>query len=43
MKATQLFALVAVAVLTLFHLRANKRADRGEIVLEGLAGFRYTY
>lgn len=31
------------AALTLKFWRANKKAERGEIVLEELVGFRYTY
>jgi len=34
--------LVLCAVLSLVFWRRNKRADRGELVIEGLDGFRYT-
>lgn len=42
-QATQLFMVVACVGMSLFHFIQNRKADRGEIVIEGLAGFRYTY
>lgn len=34
--------LVIMALLTFVFKRANKRADRGDLIIEGLHGFRYT-
>jgi len=40
--ASQLVVIVVVGLLSIkFHL-ANKRADRGELIIEGIEGFRYT-
>ncbi|KAF2280251.1 MFS general substrate transporter [Westerdykella ornata] len=39
----QLFILVGSALMVLHYRRRNARAERGEVVLEGLVGFRYTY
>ncbi|KAF2747975.1 MFS general substrate transporter [Sporormia fimetaria CBS 119925] len=40
---TQLFILIGTALMVLHYRRQNKKADAGEIVIEGLEGFRYTY
>lgn len=39
----QLFLLIGTGGMLMHYRRQNKRADRGEIVIEGLQGFRYTY
>lgn len=39
----QLYLILSTVLMVLFYWRQNKKADRGEIVLEGLASFRYTY
>lgn len=39
----QLYLIVSTVLMVLFYWRQNKKADRGEVVLEGLATFRYTY
>lgn len=40
--ASQLVILIVVALLSVkFHL-ANRRADRGDLIIEGIEGFRYT-
>ncbi|EEH17271.2 hypothetical protein PABG_07358 [Paracoccidioides brasiliensis Pb03] len=41
--AAQLFIVVACVFMTAFHYIQNKKADRGEILIESLEGFRYTY
>ncbi|PGH18792.1 hypothetical protein AJ79_00205 [Helicocarpus griseus UAMH5409] len=41
--AAMLFMVVACAFMSVFHYVQNKRAARGEILIEGLEGFRYTY
>jgi hypothetical protein len=40
---TQLFLLLGSAGMVCHYWRMNKKADRGEVVLEGMEGFRYTY
>ena len=35
--------LVIVVLLTFKFWRDNRKAERGEIILGGLEGFRYTY
>lgn len=39
----QLYLIVSTILLVFYYWRQNKRADRGEVVIEGLQGFRYTY
>jgi hypothetical protein len=39
----QLYLAVSTISMTLYYWRQNKKADRGEVVLEGLESFRYTY
>jgi hypothetical protein len=39
----QLYLVVSTFALVFHYWRQNKKADRGEIVVEGLEGFRYTY
>lgn len=39
----QLYLIVSTVLMVLYYWRQNKKADRGELVIEGLAGFRYTY
>lgn len=39
----QLYLIVSSSLMTFYYWRQNKKADRGEIVIEGLEGFRYTY
>ena len=34
--------VLTCGLLSLFFWRQNKRADRGEILINGLEGFRYT-
>ncbi|KAK2732399.1 hypothetical protein FQN57_002922 [Myotisia sp. PD_48] len=41
--AAQLFIVAASIGMTIFHLVQNKKAERGEILIEELEGFRYTY
>ncbi|PSN72063.1 MFS general substrate transporter [Corynespora cassiicola Philippines] len=40
---TQFYILITTVLMVFWYRRQNKRADRGEIVLEGMEGFRYTY
>jgi len=40
--ASQLIILVIVALLDLYFYVQNKKASRGELVIEGIEGFRYT-
>lgn len=39
----QLYLMASTLGMTFYYWRRNKRAERGEIVLEGMDGFRYTY
>lgn len=39
----QLYLIVSSCLMVFHYWRKNKQADRGEIVLEGLESFRYTY
>jgi hypothetical protein len=39
---SQLIILAIVAVLDVKFYRDNKKADRGEMVIEDIPGFRYT-
>jgi hypothetical protein len=39
----QLYLIVSSCAMVFYYWRQNKKADRGEIVIEGLEGFRYTY
>jgi hypothetical protein len=39
----QLLILVGTAGMVLHYRRMNAKADRGEVVLEEMEGFRYTY
>ncbi|KAF2009766.1 MFS general substrate transporter [Aaosphaeria arxii CBS 175.79] len=39
----QLYIIVSSLGILWFYKRQNKRADQGEIIIEGLEGFRYTY
>lgn len=39
----QLYLIVSTCLMVYYYWRQNKKADRGEIVIEGLEGFRYTY
>ena len=39
----QLYLVVSTIGLTYHYWRQNKRAERGEVVLEGMESFRYTY
>jgi len=39
----QLLLFVGTAGMVFHYWRQNKKADRGEIILEGMEGFRYTY
>lgn len=39
----QLFLFVSTLGMTYHYWRQNKKADRGEVVLEGMEDFRYTY
>lgn len=39
----QLYLIVSTCLMVFYYWRQNKKADRGEIVIEGLEGFRYTY
>lgn len=39
----QLYLVVSTLGMVLHYRRQNRRADRGEVVLEALEGFRYTY
>ncbi|PGH17691.1 hypothetical protein AJ80_04698 [Polytolypa hystricis UAMH7299] len=41
--ATQIFMVLACIGMTWFHWVQNKKAERGEIIIEGREGFRYTY
>ena len=40
--ACNLLIIVVVALLSLYFRRCNRKADRGEMVIEGQVGFRYT-
>jgi hypothetical protein len=40
---SQVVTVVLVSLNWLYFLRQNKKADKGEVVLEGAPGFRYTY
>lgn len=39
----QLYLIVSTVLLVLHYWRQNKKADRGELIIEGLESFRYTY
>jgi hypothetical protein len=39
----QLYLVVSTCALVFYYWRQNKKADRGEVMIEGLEGFRYTY
>lgn len=39
----QLYLIVSTVLMVFFYWRQNKKADRGEVILEGLDTFRYTY
>ncbi|KAH7088023.1 major facilitator superfamily domain-containing protein [Paraphoma chrysanthemicola] len=39
----QLYLIVSSCAMVFYYWRQNKKADRGEIIIEGLEGFRYTY
>jgi hypothetical protein len=39
----QFYLLISTVFMVLHYWRQNKKADRGEIIIEGLEGFRYTY
>ncbi|KAH5099347.1 hypothetical protein HBI21_054000 [Parastagonospora nodorum] len=39
----QFYLVVSTCALVFYYWRQNKKAGRGEIVIEGLEGFRYTY
>ncbi|KAF2007045.1 MFS general substrate transporter, partial [Amniculicola lignicola CBS 123094] len=41
--AGQIYIIVSAVAMVFWYRRQNRRADRGEVVLEGLEGFRYTY
>ncbi|EFW21374.1 hypothetical protein D8B26_001582 [Coccidioides posadasii str. Silveira] len=41
--AAQLFMLAACIGMSIYHYIQNRKAARGEMVIEGLEGFRYTY
>lgn len=38
----QLLILIVVGALTLHFWRCNRKADRGKMIIEGSAEFRYT-
>ena len=40
---SQVVTVVLVTTNFFYFLRQNKKADRGEIILENAPGFRYTY
>ena len=42
MMAANCLAVVLAIVSCLVLKMQNRRADKGEIIIEGLAGFRYT-
>jgi hypothetical protein len=39
----QLYLIASTCAMVFHYWRQNKKADRGEVVIEGLEGFRYTY
>jgi hypothetical protein len=39
----QIFIIIGTVFMVWHYWRMNKRADRGEVVLEEMEGFRYTY
>lgn len=39
----QLYLILSTVGLTYHYWRENKKADRGEKLIENLEGFRYTY
>jgi hypothetical protein len=39
----QFFIIVGTGFMVLYYWRMNKKADAGEVVLEDMEGFRYTY
>lgn len=39
----QLYLIASSVGMVFYYWRQNRKADRGEIVIEGLQGFRYTY
>lgn len=39
----QLYLIMSTCLMALHYWRQNKKADRGEILIEGLTSFRYTY
>ena len=40
--ACNVLIVVVVGVLSLYFRRCNRKAERGEMVIEGQVGFRYT-
>jgi len=40
--ASQIIILIAVGALSIKFYLSNRRADRGELIIEGIEGFRYT-
>ena len=39
----QFFLIISTLFMVWHYWRQNKKADRGEIILEEMEGFRYTY
>ncbi|KAF2731768.1 MFS general substrate transporter [Polyplosphaeria fusca] len=39
----QFYLITATCCMTLHYWRRNKKADRGEVIIEEMEGFRYTY
>jgi MFS family permease len=39
----QLFLILATCLMSFHYWRQNKKADRGEVIIEGLASFRHTF
>lgn len=37
-----LLMIAVTGALTLYFIICNRKADRGELIIEGLEGFRYT-
>ena len=40
---TQVITVLLVSANSVYFLHRNRKADRGEVVLERTPGFRYTY
>ena len=40
--ACNLMILIVVAILSLYMKLSNRKAEKGHMTIEGLAGFRYT-